>query len=108
MIECWAGQYFVEMEYLLFNKKHSSKHILDIVKAWAVEFRPSLMRRVTVQGYLYVAILSKDSIYILLRIARRVAMALLPATFFPRSCSFQQERISSSVIKDIGERLEGY
>jgi glycosyltransferase involved in cell wall biosynthesis len=82
-LKLWEGQYFVEAEFLLFNVLDSAGAIHRVLTDWQRQFRPRLTRRAEVLAYFRLALASRKKAYLLIRIARRIAMRLLPRDFFP-------------------------
>jgi len=83
LIRVWEAQYFVEAEFLLFNLDHAGKAIELVLAGWESEFAPSSLVRHLVRGYFALGLASRRRAYLLLRVARRVAMMVLPPSFFP-------------------------
>ena len=83
--QVWEGQYFVEAEFLLFNVRNSVERQVSVLRSWRHQWSPHAARTLVATGYMAVARLTKNHAYIILRLARRVAMLLLPGSFFPRA-----------------------
>jgi glycosyltransferase involved in cell wall biosynthesis len=107
MRKIWEGQYFVEGEFLLFNTEQPGAWIHKVLKAWIAEFHPSLFRRLLVKSYFMVAQATRDSLYIVLRLARRFVILMAPKEFFPRGGAFHSHEIAPEVYGELRHRL-GY
>jgi len=105
-LRLWEGQYFVEAEFLLFNLAESKSAIGRILADWRHYFHPSRTKRSLVCGYFNLALGCRRNAYLLLRLARRLAMKLLPAEYFPRGGSFQTARAASEVMQTVRSRLK--
>lgn len=86
----WEAQYFIEAEYILFNVEDAGKPIELVLKEWETEFSPSPWRRAKVRAYFRIALGCRRRAYLVLRAARRAAMRMLPATFFPSTADVAQ------------------
>ncbi len=104
-LRLWEGQYFVEAEFLLFNVTDPYAAIRRVLEDWRRRFQPSLARRAVVTGYFRFAVAYRKRAYLLLRVARRLAMKLLPAEYFPRGGAFQSTRVVPEVMQAVRERL---
>ena len=100
-LRTWEGQYFVEAEFLLFNQQPATGAISAVLNDWEAAFRPSWLRRLVVRGYFVLALASRRRVYLLLRLARRVAMKFLPADFFPRAGAFHRATAPARVMDAI-------
>ena len=87
--QLWAGQYFGEAEFLLFNVPKSRSRQLESLRLWQRDWTPSVLQRLTARSYFSVARATKKKCYLLLRIARRMAMLVLPESYFPRGGEFE-------------------
>ncbi len=89
----WQGQYLMEAEFLLFNLKNPRPLIKKLIKLWNQDYQNStatFSRRIA-ECYLLWAELWLRRCYIQVRIARRVAMTLLPEVWFPAITRSQRE-----------------
>jgi glycosyltransferase involved in cell wall biosynthesis len=100
----WEGQYFNEAEFLIFNGGQSSE-IRAVVDAWIDDCSPSAIRRSLVKSYISIGWTCRDKAYVLLRIARRAAMLLLPREYFPVGGTFHQVKISATDMGTLRDRL---
>ena len=101
----WEGQYFMEAEFLLFNVTAAREPIQEVLTMWRQHYCPASVRSWLVDGYFAVALHTRDRLYLLLRIARRVAMLLLPQAYFATPSSFCDTPVAEEVRKDITARL---
>jgi hypothetical protein len=97
----WQGQYLVEAEFLLFHLPDPKGAIRRVLSAWTRLHRPTWRRRVIVRSYLSVAQACRRRGYLLLRIARRLAMSLLPEPYFPRGGQFETATVDAATIAEI-------
>lgn len=102
----WEGQYFVEAEFLLFNVSSSTVRQQRVLDSWQQQWAPSAFRLATARSYLAVARITKNYCYIVLRLARRAVMQVLPESFFPRGGgSFESEDVSLEVLETLRSKL---
>lgn len=83
LLKLWEGQYFVEAEFLLFNLPDGWYQIARVLADWKEQFHPSVALERAVQFYFTVAMTFRRRGYVVVRAARRAAMALFPEEFFP-------------------------
>jgi GT2 family glycosyltransferase len=107
LVDLWQGQYLVEAEFLLFNTADAGPAIRRVVSDWIRYHRPSWLRRLIVRTYLFLALACRKRAYLILRIARRLAMRLLPEAFFPRGGHFETAKIQPGVLEEIRRRYVG-
>ena len=105
LMSLWEGQYFMEAEFLLFNHNPAEASVRLVLQEWIADFSPSRWLAAKVGIYFSVALSAQKRAYIILRIARRVAMLLLPVSFFPQSRGFHTARVDETVIDDIHRLL---
>lgn len=79
----WEGQYFVECEFLMFTQDRSAHAMQRVLERWSETYRPDSLRRCLVKFYFAFSFFFLKRCYFLVRIARRMAMLLLPREFFP-------------------------
>ena len=103
--QLWSGQYFVEAEFLLFNVPNSRHRQLDVLKAWIQACDPPFVQRLVAASYLGVSRLAKRSCYLGLRVARRLAMLILPAECFPRGGEFESMRLSDDQLSTLRTKI---
>jgi glycosyltransferase involved in cell wall biosynthesis len=104
----WEGQYFVEAEFLLFNTGSPADDVTNALDLWERDFSPSVIRRSLVRFYFKLALLCRAHAYLLLRLARRAAMLLLPSTFFPTGGNFNCAIAPTNVMNEIDHRMRRY
>jgi glycosyltransferase involved in cell wall biosynthesis len=102
----WSGQYFVEGEFLLFNVPKSRQRQLSVLRLWRQDGVFCVWQRYAAGTYLAFARLTRRPCYIALRLARRVAMLVLPSACFPHGGEFESvvvpEPLQTAVIKQLG------
>lgn len=83
----WEGQYFMEGEFLLFNAPEPFVRLRRLQQQWRAEARTSAgwIQRRLAWCYLYWSSWWKNRWYLQVRIARRLLMACLPASWFGRA-----------------------
>jgi glycosyltransferase involved in cell wall biosynthesis len=101
----WEGQYIVEAEFLLFNHTPAKRPIQQVLENWQCDCRPSRMRRTIVNGYFSVALACRQHAYLILRIARRIVMKVLPSCYFPNGGQYHRARAEADVLSAIRSRL---
>lgn len=101
----WAAQYFIEAEFLLFCVPASQQRQKSILDAWKQAWTPPVLRWVVLQGYLRIAQVTRKRCYLILRIARRVVMMIMPAYFFPQGGGFESTLLPEADFHDLLERL---
>lgn len=101
----WEGQYFVEAEFLLFNVPNSRQRQQDIIRSWRQSWAPTWIQTRVVCGYFWLAHLTRHRCYTLLRVARRLAISMLPCEFFPRGGSFETAELSAEEFRLLVSRL---
>ncbi len=104
-LQLWEGQYFVEAEFLLFKVPDSRAAIYRVLADWQRHFLPRLTTRAVVLGYFHLALATRKKAYLALRIARRLAMKLLPAEFFPQNGSTRSTQAAPAVMQTVRQRL---
>lgn len=101
----WQSRYFAECEYLLFNVPNSRALQLQVLSAWLADWKPAMHVCITVQVYLWVASICLRRAYFLLRISRRLAMALLPSVYFAQAPRLGNAPLSPVEFGLLQERL---
>ena len=101
----WQGQYFVEAEFLLFSVPNSKDRQRSVLDSWERKWAPSAIRSTAARSYIVVARLTKNHFYIVLRLARRLAMLILPESFFPRGGGFESAALSLARQHEMADRL---
>jgi hypothetical protein len=101
----WQGQYLVEVEFLLFNVPDSRLRQDRILSAWREVWQPVWRHWVIARSYVTMAQATRSSCYPVLRVARRVARALLPECFFPTGGQFETAELPPDALADLRARL---
>ncbi len=102
----WEGQYFVETEFLLFNCEGSRDQQIRVLEAWKSHHSPDLLKRMATRTYFKVARMTRNRAYFALRIARRIAMLVLPDSYFSKSGEFESACLSAEQYQDVRTRLQ--
>jgi glycosyltransferase involved in cell wall biosynthesis len=105
LLDWWEGQYFVAAEFLLFNQHRSSDALRAVLNDLEQAFPRPLLLRFMVQAYFSVALACRRHAYLVLRVARRVAMKVLPAEYFPTGGQYHSATISATAMAAVLERL---
>jgi glycosyltransferase involved in cell wall biosynthesis len=103
--QIWEAQYFVEMEFLVFHIAENRDRIRRLRLLWKKEHSPGLGRRLAVFFYVTVAIACRRRAYFVLRIARRLAMILLPTEFFPNPSGHQSTNLKPGQLAELRSKL---
>ncbi|HVF40547.1 MAG TPA: hypothetical protein VM939_11670, partial [Gemmatimonadaceae bacterium] len=104
-LACWEAQYFTEAEFLLFNHPESSEPVEKVLDAWEDEFRPQPVLRGMVRTYFAIALASRRRAYLIVRIARRIAMKLLPSAFFAGAGAQSPATAAETVMLEVQKRM---
>jgi hypothetical protein len=105
LLDWWEGQYFVAAEFLLFNQHRSSDALRAVLNDLEQAFPRPLLLRFVVQAYFSVALACRRHAYLVLRVARRVAMKVLPAEYFPTGGQYHSARAGDDAMKALVARL---
>jgi hypothetical protein len=105
LLDAFEGQYFVEGEFLLFNHDAPAEPIEAILSDWEAAFGPQAHVRRIVRAYFEVGVQSRRGARLALRIARRLAIRMLPRSFFPRGGSFEIATAKQSIVQQVRRRL---
>jgi hypothetical protein len=105
LLALWEGQYFVEAEFLLFNHAQGDEAIRLVLADWEQDFAPAFMRRLVVRVYFAVALWCRHRAYLMLRIARRLAMKLLPVAYFPRGGQYHSAHVEVTAMASLRDRI---
>jgi glycosyltransferase involved in cell wall biosynthesis len=108
LLRAWEAQYFVEAEFLLFNVEDSGEPIELVLAEWEEEFSPSFRRRGAVRAYFSIGLACRRRAYLLLRVARRVAMIVLPPAFFPFSGNIAQPTATAAVMEEVRKLMRSH
>jgi len=101
----WEGQYFVEAEFLLFNIAQPAAAIFRVLDDWERAASPGWWRRLVVRNYFALALVARQRVYLLLRVARRLAMVLLPPDYFPARTGGQPARADGAMMDAVRRGL---
>lgn len=101
----WEGQYFVEAEFLLFTLRDGRTAISAVLDDWVKSFAPPVLRQWFVRSYFAFALRCRYRAYFFLRVARRIAMKLLPAEFFPRGGKFHSAEAPPAIMTEVTARM---
>lgn len=104
----WEGRYFVEAEFLLFNVAGSRAAIDRVLAEWQRHFRPGPARRVVVRAYFRLALACRRRAYLALRIARRIAMRLLPPDYFPNRIPSRNAVAPADTMHEVRAKLAAW
>ena len=104
--QCWEGQYVVEAEFLMFNCPGSGEHQAIVLREWRERHKPSLLHRIIIKTYFGIANRCKQHCYIGLRIARRIAMRLLPVSYFPQASDFESACLTTERYEQVVSQLD--
>jgi glycosyltransferase involved in cell wall biosynthesis len=85
LLEIWEGQYFVEGEFLVFTQQNPRSDLRALKSLWSSDFESLSLRKQLAFCYFEFCTFFRKRFYLLLRIARRIAMRLFPSHWFP-SC----------------------
>ena len=102
----WEGQYFFEVEFLLFNCDESRADQKKVIAEWENAHLPSPVRKLIVKTYLSVANATRRRGYLVLRLSRRVSKLLLPACFFAVPGGFESTSLPNDVFERVNHELE--
>jgi glycosyltransferase involved in cell wall biosynthesis len=103
-LSAWQGQYFAEAEYYLFNVWDPIQLVRQTLQQWDEDFLP-LRAPLAAREYFRVALAFRNRAYLLLRLARRAAMLLLPPEFFSVAPDFQTLQASAESRGEVARRL---
>lgn len=101
----WMGQYFMEAEFLLFNVPDGRERQREILSLWRRSWAPNPIDLVVVSTYLAVARFVQHRCYVLLRIARRLAISVLPREYFPVRSEFESAELTRDSYSLLKSRL---
>jgi hypothetical protein len=103
--DAWEGQYFMEGEFLLFNLEKPDTALTDLFAVWEQDYPAARTRRIAARAYFSVAMRSRDRAYLIVRLARRLAMLLFPPEYFPSTGEFENATIGADSMRLIRERI---
>jgi hypothetical protein len=106
-VQLWESQYFREAEWFLFQVPGSKSWQWSILREARREFQVGWFRCTVVALYFLVAQLTRTHFYTILRLARRLAMGLLPNSYFDRvRDTLGERRLSNVRLAELRECLQ--
>jgi glycosyltransferase involved in cell wall biosynthesis len=102
----WQGQYFVECEFLLFRTENPSERIDRLLNAWRIDWDGEQSGRTISRLYFNTAQYFRKRLYLILRIARRIAKILLPRDFFPKGGTFENTKLDQEQLISLKRKLQ--
>lgn len=106
ILRLWETQYFIEAEFLLFNLDRAHEAIDNVLGDWETAFSPSRSLLVRVRSYFAIGLATRRRAYLLLRLARRAAMLVLPAAFFSQSGDIAPPTASTATMTGVRTLLD--
>jgi len=82
LLQLWESQYFMEGEFLLFNRAADPVWLGRLCQQWRAEYSQLNWRRWLAEQYFGWSMFWRDRWYLQVRLARRLAMLLLPNAWF--------------------------
>lgn len=79
----WEGQYFVEGEFLMFTQEDSAQELQSLLELWSKNYPASICFIQLASLYFRWGYFFRKRLYIAVRVARRIAMMIFPAGWFP-------------------------
>jgi glycosyltransferase involved in cell wall biosynthesis len=104
--QAWQGQYFAECEFLLFGVPGSRQRQISVLAAWRQDWSPAWQRHLAVAAYLWVGAVCRSRAYLLLRIARRLVMLLLPGVYFAKAPGFENAPLTTQEFDRLQKLLQ--
>jgi hypothetical protein len=105
--QLFEGQYLAEAEFHLFNAADPAPGIARVLDQWEQDYPASKNRRIA-SWYLHLALEMRHRFYLAVRIARRMARAVLPAGFFPTGGGVEATPADSETMHRVLAELERY
>ncbi|MEO8576924.1 MAG: glycosyltransferase family A protein [Gemmatimonadales bacterium] len=105
-LRAWEGRYFAEAEYYLFNEVSPRSAVMDVLAQWAEDFRPLTAPSWATRAYFEIALRSKKRVYLALRLARRIAMKVLPPEYFRLAPDLETFEARPETVAEIRRRLQ--
>jgi hypothetical protein len=81
LVSAWERRYFEELEFLIYNVADNRHAIRSLLSDWEQNYDPFFFLRLLFQMYGTVGRISRRRAYLVLRICRRVVLALIPSRF---------------------------
>ena len=104
----FEGQYFIEVEYLLFNEERPRNDVRLVLDQWEAEGSTGWTRRFVVQFYAKLVDVAKDHAYIVVRVARRIVMFFLPRDWFSSGTTFEMAAANAGQLSEVRNRLRSH
>ncbi|WP_309400646.1 glycosyltransferase family 2 protein [Cerasicoccus maritimus] len=101
----WEGQFFQEAEFLLFNLPEPETPVWNTINRMEAYYTLPTLRRIIIHSYFHIALRCKVNAYALLRVARRLAMATLPASYFPSKTGGGQGACAHDTMEIVRQRM---
>lgn len=105
-LDAWEGQYFVEAEFLMFNMPQASAAVRQTLDDMAEAFPGYGLRHLIARLYCALTLRCKAKAYLVVRVARRLAMALLPASYFAQPTPTRERQMTDATLAEIRARLQ--
>jgi len=102
----WDGQYFHELEFLLFNLDHPHEETRRLLALWRKCGHTAPPLRTAASLYAATVLATRHRAYLLTRLARRAALALFPEPWFPRAGGFESNALDPKRYRMLRERIE--
>jgi hypothetical protein len=101
----WAGQYFMEGEYLLFNLKDPAPLLAKLLAVWQEDAPANRLWHNFARVYFAMTSALKEKAYFAVRAGRRLAKLVFPDVFFPRPGGFENTKLNESAMTVVRQRL---
>jgi glycosyltransferase involved in cell wall biosynthesis len=101
----WAGQYFMEGEYLLFNMNDPGPMLSRLLDVWKHDAPGPQQWYFLARAYFTAAVTLRDKAYFGVRIGRRIAKVVFPEAFFPRAGGFESAVPGEQTISVVRQML---
>ncbi|MCC7278857.1 MAG: glycosyltransferase family 2 protein [Chromatiaceae bacterium] len=105
LMQIWEGQYFFEIEFLLFNVDQAGLWIKPLLQAWQHHLPPRRWQYAVVVAYAAIVQSCRHKAYFIVRVARRVIQAVLPDTYFPRMDTNGNRRLEQPQMERLRVKL---
>ena len=107
-LRLWESQYFAELEYLIYNAPKPARFVKRLIDDW--RYFPSGQRYLlaTMRIYGAIGVQTRDRCYLILRIARRFALLIIPKHLKPdfKASDFHQASLSEVDFEQLCLRLK--
>jgi len=102
----WEGQYFHEIEFLLYNRDDPRDEVYQVMTLWRDWSTTARHLRQAAKLYAETVLATRNCCYLFTRIARRTAQILLPDSWFPKPGGFESTRLDPERMTSLRDRLE--